>query len=109
MNDTMEFRHWRFVIIALFGLVTCAVLLLVLTEFHEEIADFWLTTLDQAIMKAVHMWTIPGVTRAMFVLSFIGSWKFVAPASRRSCCFCSSGMLATQRLSSPWRWADRRR
>jgi undecaprenyl-diphosphatase len=81
MNDTMEFRHWRFVIIALLGLVTCAVLLLVLTEFHEEIADFWLTTLDQAIMKAVHMWTIPGVTRAMFVLSFIGSWKFVAPAS----------------------------
>jgi membrane-associated phospholipid phosphatase len=77
----MEFRYWRFVTIALLGLVTCALLLLVLTEFHEEITDPWLTTLNQAIMKAVHTWTMPGLTRAMFVLSFIGSWKCLAPAS----------------------------
>jgi undecaprenyl-diphosphatase len=71
--------QYQFLALAAAGLIASGLLLLVLSEFHQEITQPWLSTLDQRAMSAVHAWTAPGPTRAMLICSFIGGWKFVTP------------------------------
>ena len=61
------------------GLLISGMLLLLLNEFHEEITEPWLSTVDLVAMKLIHSWTAPGLTRVMFAFSGIGSWQFLLP------------------------------
>lgn len=54
-------------------------LLLLLSEFHEEITERWLVGLDQATMAVVHSWMTPRLTQVMFGFTRIGSWQFMLP------------------------------
>jgi undecaprenyl-diphosphatase len=69
----------RILFVLCFGLFVVFGLLAVLSEFHEEITDVWLQGLDDSIQGYVHSYTTPPLTRLMFFLSLLGSWKVVLP------------------------------
>ena len=71
--------RWQYKFLALLtaGLIASGLLLLILSEFHEEITQPLLSTLDQRAMSGVHAWTAPGLTRVMLICAFIGGWRFV--------------------------------
>lgn len=83
MSTRIERRsQWRRLItVLLAGLIASALLLFLLSEFHREVSDPWLTSLDRSSMNAVHSRASPRLTYAMFAFSFLGSWKFVVPVS----------------------------
>jgi undecaprenyl-diphosphatase len=60
------------------GLISSGFLLLLLNEFHEEIAEPWLRNIDQGAMRVVHSWYTPEMTRVMLTFTFMGSWEFIA-------------------------------
>ena len=62
-----------------FGLAVSLALLLCLAEFAEEIAEPLITSLDAAIMQALHLDATPGLTRVMETLTWIGSPAVVCP------------------------------
>jgi len=71
--------YYRFLTLALAGLITSTLLMFLLTEFHEEITEPWLGEVDRHAMSVVHSNATPMLTDAMFALSMVGSWKFVTP------------------------------
>jgi len=81
MDGQTNRSRWQYTFLVLLaaGLIASGLLLLILSEFHEEITQPWLSTLDQRAMGAVHAWTAPGLTRAMLIFTFIGGWLFVTP------------------------------
>lgn len=73
---------WRGLItVLLAGSVAAAVLMLVLGEFRRVISKPGLASLDRGLMSAVHSWSSPWLTHAMFGFSLIGSWGFVIPSA----------------------------
>jgi undecaprenyl-diphosphatase len=79
----IELRNqWcRLIIVLLVALIAAGVLLLVLSEYRQQITEPWLTSLDQGLMSVVHSWARPWLTDAMLAFSFLGSWEFVVPLS----------------------------
>jgi membrane-associated phospholipid phosphatase/uncharacterized membrane protein YkvA (DUF1232 family) len=78
----MEFsgsRLKRFLLVISFGLAMTGILLALVSEFHEEITEIWLQDADTAIIKYLHLHVSPLLTRVMFVLSLLGSWKVLFP------------------------------
>jgi undecaprenyl-diphosphatase len=69
--------QYKFLTLLAAGLTSSGLLLFILSEFHEEITQPWLSTLDQRAMRAVHAWTTPGLTRLMLICTFIGGWRFI--------------------------------
>ena len=55
------------------GLVGVGILLLTLAEFHEEVAEPFLTHLDLRVQTVVHGYSSPALTRIMVGLTWIGS------------------------------------
>ena len=83
MAGQLNLMRWQYQSLALAvgGLIMSGLLLFVLSEFHQEITQPWLSTLDQRTMSAVHALTAPPLTRAMLICTFIGGWKFVTPTA----------------------------
>lgn len=71
----------RFVVFLLVGLFGVGSLLYVLAEFHEEIAEPFLTYLDLHLQSAVHGYSSPALTRVMLELTWIGSPGFLFPSA----------------------------
>ncbi len=75
MIRTTIYRAWRvFVAYGACGLGSSAVMLLLLAEFHEELADPWLAGLDQRLTGMIPGWTTAPLTRLMLALTTLGSW-----------------------------------
>ena len=74
-------KRKQFVVSLVVGLLGVGALLLVLAEFHEEIAEPHLMYLDQLIQTMVHGFTSPDLTRIMFALAWIGSPNLLFPAT----------------------------
>ena len=66
-------RWKRFAVSLLVGLLGVGSLLWVLAEFHEEIAEPFLMSLDLHLQSVVHGYASPGLTRLMLGLTWIGS------------------------------------
>ena len=71
----------RIAVLLVVGLVGVGILLVLLAEFHEEIADPFSMNLDLHIQSVVHGYTSPGMTRMMVDLSAMGSPGFLFPFS----------------------------
>lgn len=71
----------RFALSLVVGLVGVGILLHLLAEFHEEIAEPFLTYLDLRIQTFVHGYTSPGLTSVMLGLTWIGSPTVMFPAA----------------------------
>lgn len=67
-------------LLLLFGLAFSIIVLLTLAEFHDEIAEPFLTRLDQIGMQVVHAHDTPGLTHLALALSWIGSPATLIPA-----------------------------
>ena len=61
------------------GLATCGLLMWLLAEFHEEIAEPYLSGLDASLMTMVHGWTAPWLTTVMETFTFVGSAGTLVP------------------------------
>lgn len=69
----------KFLLVAGFGMAVTLALLLVLSEFQEEVAEKFFPGLDAGLMSFLHAHASPSLTATMFMLSLIGSWKVILP------------------------------
>ncbi|HEV2646297.1 MAG TPA: phosphatase PAP2 family protein [Acidobacteriaceae bacterium] len=75
------------VVLLVAGLVVSLLMMLAMAEFHEEIAEPFLTHLDLQLMQIIHAYQSPGLTRLALGLSFIGSPLALGP------CIALSAMI----------------
>lgn len=79
--QTLTIKWTRFAVSLLVGLLGVGILLVVLAEFHEEIAEPFLTDLDLHIQSVVHGYTSPTLTSGMRGLTWMGSPTFLFASS----------------------------
>jgi undecaprenyl-diphosphatase len=79
----MQLRRDRWkvsALLVLIGLAFSIIVMLALAEFHEEIAEPFLTQLDQLGMQIIHAHDTPPLTRLALTLGWIGSPATLVPA-----------------------------
>jgi membrane-associated phospholipid phosphatase len=68
-----------FLLLALAGLVMSILVMYLMAEFHEEIAEPFLQHVDQFLLQSIHAHCTPALTHLAFILTFIGSPTALIP------------------------------
>ena len=61
------------------GFVVTGATVSILAEFHEQLREQWLQTADAFVTNAIRSWSSGYLDFSMRALSFLGSWKVLAP------------------------------
>jgi hypothetical protein len=79
-SPQLSLKLWKGVALLLGGgLLTSLIVLYTLAEFHEELSEAWLRTIDLIVANTIHGHASPIMTQMMLVLTFIGSVQVVIP------------------------------